>query len=61
MSTLFRSEATEHRRRIGGEVMIAQPVSHGVMTTVLGCLVVVGAAYLMTGTYARKGNGAGRT
>ncbi|MBO9100859.1 protein secretion protein, partial [Rhizobium sp. L245/93] len=38
----------------GGEVMIAQPVSHGVMTTVLGCLVVVGAAYLMTGTYARK-------
>ncbi|WP_257623526.1 MULTISPECIES: HlyD family secretion protein [unclassified Rhizobium] len=54
MSTLFRSEATEHRRRIGGEVMIAQPVSHGVMTTVLGCLVVVGAAYLMTGTYARK-------
>ncbi|WFS04348.1 HlyD family secretion protein [Rhizobium tumorigenes] len=54
MSTLFRTEATEHRRRIGGEVMIAQPVSHGMMTAVLGCLVVVGAAYLMTGTYARK-------
>ncbi|MQB07894.1 HlyD family efflux transporter periplasmic adaptor subunit [Agrobacterium tumefaciens] len=52
--TLFRTEAIEHRRRLRGEVMIAQPVSHGVMTAILGVFVVVGATYLMTGTYARK-------
>ncbi|QND44388.1 HlyD family efflux transporter periplasmic adaptor subunit (plasmid) [Rhizobium lusitanum] len=51
---LFRTEAIEHRRRLRGEVMIAQPVSHGVMTAILGVFVVVGATYLMTGTYARK-------
>ncbi|NTF52794.1 HlyD family efflux transporter periplasmic adaptor subunit [Agrobacterium rhizogenes] len=51
---LFRTEAMEHRRRLRGEVMIAQPVSHGVMTAILGVFVVVGATYLMTGTYARK-------
>ncbi|KEA03528.1 HlyD family secretion protein [Rhizobium rhizogenes] len=52
--TLFRTQAIEHRRRLRGEVMIAQPVSHGVMTAILGVFVVVGATYLMTGTYARK-------
>lgn len=52
--TLFRTEAMEHRRRLRGEVMIAQPVSHGVMTAILGAFVVLGATYLMTGTYARK-------
>lgn len=51
---LFRTEAVEHRRRLRGEVMIAQPVSHGVMTAILGVFVVIGATYLMTGTYARK-------
>lgn len=51
---LFRTEAIEHRRRLRGEVMIAQPVSHGVMTAILGAFVVIGATYLMTGTYARK-------
>ncbi|MGV1901724.1 HlyD family secretion protein [Agrobacterium sp. 22-3674b3] len=51
---LFRTQAIEHRRRLRGEVMIAQPVSHGVMTAILGVFVVVGATYLMTGTYARK-------
>ncbi|NTG18785.1 HlyD family efflux transporter periplasmic adaptor subunit [Agrobacterium rhizogenes] len=51
---LFRTEAMEHRRRLRGEVMIAQPVSHGVMTAILGVFVVVSATYLMTGTYARK-------
>ncbi|WP_309546663.1 HlyD family secretion protein [Rhizobium rhizogenes] len=29
-------------------------MSHGVMTAILGVFVVVGATYLMTGTYARK-------
>ncbi|MGV2186476.1 HlyD family secretion protein [Rhizobium rhizogenes] len=52
--TLFRTQAIEHRRRLRGEVMIAQPMSHGVMTAILGVFVVVGATYLMTGTYARK-------
>ncbi|QCJ00964.1 HlyD family secretion protein [Agrobacterium larrymoorei] len=52
--TLFRTEAIEHRRRLRGDVMIAQPVSHGVMTAILGVFVVVGATYLITGTYARK-------
>ncbi|MCJ9761423.1 protein secretion protein, partial [Agrobacterium sp. SHOUNA12C] len=52
--TLFRTQAIEHRRRLRGEVMIAQPVSHGVMTAILGVFVVIGATYLMTGTYARK-------
>ncbi|MDR5012108.1 HlyD family efflux transporter periplasmic adaptor subunit [Agrobacterium fabacearum] len=51
---LFRTQAIEHRRRLRGEVMIAQPVSHGVMTAILGVFVVVGSTYLMTGTYARK-------
>ncbi|WIE36097.1 HlyD family secretion protein [Agrobacterium tumefaciens] len=51
---LFRTQAIEHRRRLRGEVMIAQPVSHGVMTAILGVFVVVGGTYLMTGTYARK-------
>ncbi|HEX8045353.1 HlyD family secretion protein [Rhizobium sp.] len=51
---LFRTEAMEHRRRLRGEVMIAQPISHGMMTAILGVFVVVGATYLMTGTYARK-------
>ncbi|WP_320203346.1 HlyD family secretion protein [Agrobacterium rosae] len=53
-NTLFRPEAIEHRRRLRGEVMIAQPVSHGLMTAVLFVFVVVGGSYLMTGTYARK-------
>jgi membrane fusion protein len=46
-------EAVEHRRRLRGEVMIVQPVSHKVMTSVLGLIVVVGGAYLLSGTYAR--------
>jgi membrane fusion protein len=51
---LFRSQAVEHRRRLPGEVMIAQPLSYSVMTALLGIFVIVGASYLVTGTYARK-------
>ncbi|CAN7347764.1 HlyD family efflux transporter periplasmic adaptor subunit [Bosea sp. LjRoot9] len=51
---LFRTQAIEHRRRLQGEVMIVQPVSHGVMTAALGVFVLVGGGYLVTGTYAQK-------
>ncbi|TWB25627.1 HlyD family secretion protein [Nitrospirillum bahiense] len=51
---LFRPEAVENRRRrLWGEVIIVQPVSHGVMTAVLSLFTVAAATYLVTGTYAK--------
>lgn len=59
-SSLFRPEAIEHqRRRLWGEVVIVQPVSHGVMTAALTLFAGVGLTYLVTGTYARTDTVAG--
>lgn len=53
-TSLFRTEAIEHRRRrLLGEVIIAQPVSHGVLTVVLSLLTLTTVTYLATGSYAK--------
>lgn len=54
MSSLFRSEVIEHRRRrLMGEVIVVQPVTQAMMTGVLTLFSVAGLTYLTTGTYAK--------
>jgi membrane fusion protein len=50
--SLFRPEAIENqRRRLWGEVIIAQPVSHAALTAALTVFTGVGLVFLVTGTY----------
>ena len=52
--TLFRREAIEaQRRRLWGEVLIVQPLSHAILTAALILFTTAGLAYLVTGKYAK--------
>lgn len=52
---LFRKEALENRRRkLYGEVVVAQPVSFSLLTLTLLTITIVIVAFLVTGTYSRK-------
>lgn len=51
---LFRTEAIEsQRRRLWGEVIIAQPVSHTVLTAALTIFTGIGLVFLVTGSYTK--------
>jgi membrane fusion protein len=53
--TLFRPEAIEHRRRkVHGEVMIAQPVGFGVMTAVFAFSTLLLGFFMVRAEFARK-------
>lgn len=53
--SLFRPEAIEsHRQRLYGEVVVAVPLSFAVLTGFLLLVLLSGAAFLVTGHYARK-------
>jgi membrane fusion protein len=54
MSTLFRSEVTEHRAdRLYGEVMLSQSLSSRIITMFLAASILATGFWLSIGTYAR--------
>ncbi|TWB44530.1 HlyD family secretion protein [Nitrospirillum pindoramense] len=54
IQSLFRTAAIEHRRRrLLGDVIIVQPVHHGVITAALFLFTLIGVIYACTGSYAR--------
>ena len=55
MPELFRPEAVAgQRRRLLGEVVLAQPLSYQLLTCFLASIVVVAAVFLSLGSYVRK-------
>lgn len=55
MSDLFRREAVTHAtRRLAGEVVLASSVSSRVLAGLLIAVVLGGAAFAATASYARK-------
>ncbi|HYC02139.1 MAG TPA: HlyD family efflux transporter periplasmic adaptor subunit [Azospirillaceae bacterium] len=53
MLMLFRQESIDHRRRrLFGEVVLSQPVRHGLLTLFLGGTIAVALAWMAAGTFS---------
>lgn len=60
MTTLFRQEALDNQKqRLWGEVVLIQPLSFYLITGAVTVVVLVVAAFLIYGTYARRENVSG--